>query len=444
MALEPYALSVHHFISSVGADAGFASIIGLAVLVLLYFAQARETASLREQSEQAAERVAQLERQLARAAAVQASPAVAPAPLLQPNVIPGGVRPAAALATVSPSPPAGVAAPPLSAATKLIPTPPGVHISGGFAAARIAAATGRSPAAAAPAAANPSAAAPSAAAPSAAAPASATTAAGPVAPTVPPVVPVPASADPPAASPPPMNRIVTPRPATAAGGAIPTNGTGEHAAIPPPPPLPPRPPVKIRPGAGASSRMLSDLSAGSAGSPSDLTRILTALAAVAVVAAIVIVLLSVTSGGTSTHTTSHSPPRVSNAPTTTTHHHAGAAKSGAVVPSSLTVAVLNGTPVYHAADDIGNQLAADGFKKGAITNAATQTQTTTTVEYVPGDQRDAAAVAKALKLGAAAVQPITPGTQTLGCPQTTSCSVVVTVGADVANTQTQTQTQTTP
>ena len=55
MGLAPYALSVHHFISSVGADAGFASIIGLAVLVLLYFAQARETSSLRDQADQAAQ-----------------------------------------------------------------------------------------------------------------------------------------------------------------------------------------------------------------------------------------------------------------------------------------------------------------------------------------------------------------------------------------------------
>ena len=59
MANLPLALSVHHFVSSVGADAGFAAIIGLAILVLLYFAQARETANLREQAYEAAQRVAQ-------------------------------------------------------------------------------------------------------------------------------------------------------------------------------------------------------------------------------------------------------------------------------------------------------------------------------------------------------------------------------------------------
>ena len=60
----PFAFSVSHFINSVGADAGFASIIGLAILVLLYFAQARETSSLREQAYEAAQRVQQLEARL--------------------------------------------------------------------------------------------------------------------------------------------------------------------------------------------------------------------------------------------------------------------------------------------------------------------------------------------------------------------------------------------
>ena len=65
MASLPFALSVHHFISSVGADAGFASLIGLALLILLYFAQARETATLRSRADEAGFRVQELETQLA-------------------------------------------------------------------------------------------------------------------------------------------------------------------------------------------------------------------------------------------------------------------------------------------------------------------------------------------------------------------------------------------
>jgi hypothetical protein len=176
---------------------------------------------------------------------------------------------------------------------------------------------------------------------------------------------------------------------------------------------------------------------GDGGEHSDLTRVLTAVAAVAVLAAIVIVLLSVTSGGGSkSPATSSSPGPVSNAP----KPHHPAAKTVAVIDSSVTVAVLNGTAVYHAAQDIATQLNNAGFKQGMVTNAANQTQTTTTVSYLPNDQHDAQAVAQTLKLGASAVRPINSVTQALACPQTTSCNadVVVTVGSDLASALAQT------
>jgi hypothetical protein len=206
--------------------------------------------------------------------------------------------------------------------------------------------------------------------------------------------------------------------------------------------MPPRPPVQIRPGAAAARKpsVLDHLTDGPGSTPSGLTRVLTALAAVAVVAAIVIVLISATSGGTRTVSTpSNATPPVSNAPKP--RHHA--ASPAAVNDASVAVTVLNGTGIYHLANTIAQQLASDGFKQGSPpTNAATQTQPSTTVEYAVGDQRDAAAVAKALNLGTGAVQAMTPDTQSLGCPQGVPCNVVVTVGADLANTPT-TQTQTT-
>ncbi|MBV9413487.1 MAG: hypothetical protein JO363_00765 [Solirubrobacterales bacterium] len=61
----PVALSVHHFVSSVGADAGFAAFVAVAILVLLYFAHARETATLRTRADEAAARVDDLEAQVA-------------------------------------------------------------------------------------------------------------------------------------------------------------------------------------------------------------------------------------------------------------------------------------------------------------------------------------------------------------------------------------------
>src|SRR5438067_10722912 len=72
--MVPFAFSVHHFISSVGADAGFAAIVGLAILVLLYFAQARETSSLRDQSVAASARVAELEQRLAQLGSSEVKP----------------------------------------------------------------------------------------------------------------------------------------------------------------------------------------------------------------------------------------------------------------------------------------------------------------------------------------------------------------------------------
>ena len=140
MAAIPLALSIHHFISSVGADAGFAAIIGLALLVLLFFAQARETANLRRRADEAESELQALQlyvQQLAR------TPAPAPAPAPQPSVVPvaappaaarigarpaaaarggpcGRPEPAGAVATI-PAAPAGVGAPALSAATRLIP-----------------------------------------------------------------------------------------------------------------------------------------------------------------------------------------------------------------------------------------------------------------------------------------------------------------------------------
>src|SRR5581483_11956163 len=65
MSAIPAALSVHHIISTVGADVGFASLIGLALLVLLFFSQARETATLRSRADEAGQRIQELEGELA-------------------------------------------------------------------------------------------------------------------------------------------------------------------------------------------------------------------------------------------------------------------------------------------------------------------------------------------------------------------------------------------
>src|SRR5215469_6484847 len=134
----PFALSVHHFVSSVGADAGFAAFIAVAILVLLYFAHARETATLRARADEASLRVEELEAQVAHLTdQVGALPpeisvrAASPRAAAAYGGIPGravaGV-PAAAGAgggSLPPAAPAGMAAPALAAATRLIPDPDG-------------------------------------------------------------------------------------------------------------------------------------------------------------------------------------------------------------------------------------------------------------------------------------------------------------------------------
>src|SRR5437588_13081609 len=115
MAPMPFALSVHNFISSVGADAGFAAIIGLAFLVLLYFAHARETANLREQAALLTQRLQQAETRVAQLS--RAQPAVTPAPA-QAAAAPAAAR---AYPAAYPAAPAGVGAPALAAATRVVP-----------------------------------------------------------------------------------------------------------------------------------------------------------------------------------------------------------------------------------------------------------------------------------------------------------------------------------
>ena len=131
MVTIPFALSVHHFISSVGADAGFAAFIAVALLVLLFFSQARETANLRRRADEAGQRVQELEGQLyalsdqvaslpAEISVVRAAGARVPAAY-------GGVQTPAGVgapgSTLPPAAPAGVGAPALAAATRLIPDP---------------------------------------------------------------------------------------------------------------------------------------------------------------------------------------------------------------------------------------------------------------------------------------------------------------------------------
>jgi hypothetical protein len=97
------------------------------------------------------------------------------------------------------------------------------------------------------------------------------------------------------------------------------------------------------------------------------------------------------------------------------------------------VTVLNGTPQAGLARRISSQLTAAGFKQGTVATAGASTHTATVVAYMPGDRAQALAVAGALKLGSASVQPVDQPTQAVACQPSAPCraTVIVTVGADL-------------
>jgi len=95
------AFSVSHQIEKYGAYAGFAAVVGLAILSLLYFAQAREVKRLREWAGRAPERTNELQDRVQ--ADAQRRLVAAPVP---------GAVPAAARTTSAPATPAGGASPP--------------------------------------------------------------------------------------------------------------------------------------------------------------------------------------------------------------------------------------------------------------------------------------------------------------------------------------------
>jgi hypothetical protein len=105
-------------------------------------------------------------------------------------------------------------------------------------------------------------------------------------------------------------------------------------------------------------------------------------------------------------------------------------------PSSVTVAVLNGTDVSQLAHRVALKLQHIGYKQGIVATASDQTHGTTLVGYLGGHRRAAGQVARALGLSSASVAPADQSAQAVACPPPSSChaNVIVTVGSDLSNT----------
>ncbi len=399
MVTIPFALSVHHFISSVGADAGFAAFIAVALLVLLFFSQARETANLRRRADEAGQRVQELEGQLyalsEQVASLPAEISVVRAAGARVPVAPGVARAPAGVGAVSgfpPAAPAGVGAPALAAATRLIPdpdrplgesqpatvglvdqptdgateVPPSpMTVSGGNGASHR---------------------------------------------------PVPAAAT--------MQRPAQARTGgpSRPGGGPPRGAQGRPVGGQGRPGGPPRSAMAIRPG----------------GRRSGAGRVFTVFAVLLLVGAVVAGVLVITNIH---HGSSASKSSAAEAAARRAAANHPSTPVAAVKPSTVTVAVLNGTSTNGLAGDVSNKLDTAGYQKGYVGNfTANQTQTATSVLYTRGAKRDAAAVAAALKLRPTVVQPIDQSTEQIACPPSSSpckSTVVVTVGSDLSNLATQ-------
>jgi hypothetical protein len=154
--------------------------------------------------------------------------------------------------------------------------------------------------------------------------------------------------------------------------------------------------------------------------------VLLVLAALVVAAAVAILLVLTGSGGSGSSATNRA------ASNTSLSRRARAIVS----PASVTVAVLNGTASNGLAHRVALRLTDSGYKEGTVETAPDQTHSSTVVAYLPGFRRDARAVASTLKLSSGSIQPVDPSTQAVACPPPAACTanVVVTVGADLANT----------
>jgi hypothetical protein len=398
-SVVPYALSVHAFVDKVGNYAGFASVIAVALLVIMVFVNARESANLRDRAEEAEERLYRLEyhaEQLTRsAAAVQAAQTAEARRSARPAAAPAAAPAATQALTATPAPaiasrpapaatavaterrvaPAGVAAPALASATRLIPLSEPAAGNGngngnGHAVDPVADDLDTAPA--------PS-----------------TVAAG---------APAAANGVDPAITPPP---IPAPRLAPRDDGP----------AVPPPPGLAPRRNYG-RPAERSSSRI----------GKGSLAAALVLIVVIAV-AAVIVITHKGSGGGTPRRAADHHT-RTSNAPS---GRH-GTRTTVRVDPTKVTVAVLNGTSTDNLAADISAKLNHVGFQQGETGNYTDQTQTTTTVGYLPGFKPQALAVARALKTGAGSVVRVSTTAREIACAATpTSCpdQVVVTVGADL-------------
>ncbi|MFN2616890.1 MAG: LytR C-terminal domain-containing protein [Thermoleophilaceae bacterium] len=419
-------------IKEIGAYAGLAAVVGLAVLSALYFSQARDLKRLREWAGRAPERASEQ--------AVQQAAAPAGRVVAQPKPGATPARPAPAQAAAAGATPAAAAAKPAAAkpaaATPAAATPAGQKQAAPGEQAKPAA----QPAPAADGAAKQGGDKPGLQ------PAGAQAQAGQASPGAKEAPPTPAGAGAvgagdqaksgaspagAAASPPAGGET---KPSTQPGQATQPRPDGETPAAratTPPPPVP---------SGGGQGRPRFPSRAGASGRPAPSeTAILTPprrdpwysrLLANPRYLTVAIAGILIVGGGAAYGVTQLG----KNEGPTTSDNGGRFAPSGGdqkpkrrgapINPATVTVSVLNGTTVPGLAAQIGDSIESFGFQLGNVTNSSDQQRAESVVLFRSGHEREAAAVGRKLRIGQR--EPIDAQTQALAGDAT----VVVIVGAD--------------
>lgn len=389
MLFPSAALSISDQVEKFGAYAGFAAVVGLAVLALLYFASARELKRLREWADRAPERVADLE---ARFGELARQRAVVPQPIGKPA---GAGKQAAVPATAAAA----------AAASKPAAKPPAV--AGNGAADPAVPVVSQEGAAATPEQPGDDTVAFDAVAEN---PGDLTEIKKPAAPEE--------SVPPPPAPPAVDETMVSP------GAARELRQNKPSARPRTPPPVRPST-ARLMESARASNAQRVTGAGGIAPAPpaEGHRRRNTALfAAVAVGALLLVVLVTGVLGGGD-----ESGPKTNTVvqPTSSTETDSG---SGSTIDRAATeVAVLNGTTFTGLAKGVGDTLKAGGFNVVDARNGLDQTKAATIVEYTEGNRAAALEVARTIPgVGSDAVIKATQASIALE----PNAKVIVTVGAD--------------
>ncbi|HWH12021.1 MAG TPA: LytR C-terminal domain-containing protein [Solirubrobacteraceae bacterium] len=428
--MTPLALSISSEIKSLGAYAGFAAVVGLALLALLYFAQARELRRLTEWAGRAPERNAASGPPQAQARppappfgqGLGSGPNVRPLGPARPHVPgvpgapfmpqppPGGPAAGAPGMGMAPGGAPGVGMPPGGPGLPPMPGAPGAT-----AAAQTAAGAIQAPPR-----------------PNGPPPGQPATPGGPGFP------PPPAGyGGGPGGYPPPPAGPGVPYPsATARVPSPPLDVPAVRAqplagppaldrAVPPLPVRRPPPPPERRNGVESAGR-------GRSATRPPTRRTLAVVAGAFVVLVVLVFAATHLLGGSSSPART-GPPATSSTPGVSSAQSPSTSSTPAVVPSSVTVAVLNASSVSGLAARVGTRLQSAGYVKGYVGNAppATGSSATSTVEYATtGDKPAAKAVAKALGLSSSAVGPLDAATAAVNSA-VSNARVVVSVGSDL-------------